>query len=263
VRVYWEVARRAFQRQLAYRTANLAGLATNAVFGYLRAAVMLALYAEAETIGGYERADAISYLWVTQACVMLIALWGWWEVEATIRTGDVVSDLTKPFSYLGYWLARDYGRALYYLLFRSVAVFAIAQVSFGMRWPTSPVTWLWFALSLTLAVAISFACRFVLNLGAFWTTDARGLGNLGLAAITLLSGFLVPISFFPDWAQTILRALPFAGMVQVPADVFLERLAGWALVEALAQQLAWAAVLIAAARWIVAIATRRVLVQGG
>src|SRR5207244_8876069 len=43
-RLYWEVARRAFQRQLAYRTANLAGLITNGCFGYLRAAVILALY---------------------------------------------------------------------------------------------------------------------------------------------------------------------------------------------------------------------------
>ena len=55
MRLYWEVARRAYQRQLAYRTANFAGLITNAVFGYLRAAVMLALYANQQTIGGYDR----------------------------------------------------------------------------------------------------------------------------------------------------------------------------------------------------------------
>ena len=41
MRLYWEVARRALQRQLAYRTENLAGLFTNGFFGYLRAAVFL------------------------------------------------------------------------------------------------------------------------------------------------------------------------------------------------------------------------------
>src|SRR5439155_15255997 len=39
MRLYWEVARRALQRQLAYRTENLAGAVTNIFFGYLRATV--------------------------------------------------------------------------------------------------------------------------------------------------------------------------------------------------------------------------------
>src|SRR5687767_1843462 len=100
MRLYYEVARRAFQRQLAYRTANLAGLFTNAVFGYLRAAVILALYESRTDVAGYDLPTALSYTWTTQASLMIIALWGWYDIEETIRTGDVVSDLSKPFSYL-------------------------------------------------------------------------------------------------------------------------------------------------------------------
>src|SRR4051812_24151200 len=153
MRLYWELARRAFQRQLAYRTANIAGLITNLVFGYLRAAVMLALYASQSSIGGYDRRDAVTYLWGTQACVMVIALWGWYEVEQTIRTGDVVSDLAKPFNYLGYWLARDYGRALYFVIFRGGAILLAGELSFGLRWPSWPLTYVAFAVSLALGVA--------------------------------------------------------------------------------------------------------------
>src|SRR5689334_4059449 len=118
MRVYFEVGRRAFQRQLAYRTASLAGFFTNAVFGYLRAAVMFALYEARTDVAGYDLSTAMSYSWTTQSTLMIIALWGWYDVEETIRTGDVVSDLSKPFSYLGYWLARDLGRAAYFLIVR-------------------------------------------------------------------------------------------------------------------------------------------------
>jgi ABC-2 type transport system permease protein len=263
MRLYWEVARRAYQRQLAYRTANLAGLITNAVFGYLRAAVMLALYVGQPTIGGYDRHDAISYLWITQATVMVIALWGWYEIEQTIRTGDVVSDLARPISYLGYWLARDYGRALYFLLFRGGAIVLVAELSFGLRWPSSPLTYLLFALSLAIGVAISFALRFLMNLSAFWTTEARGTILIGGSLITFLSGFLVPLSFFPEWARAPLAVLPFAGIVQIPTDLFLERLTGAAMLSALALQLAWAAALLLVCQLAVGAATRRVLVQGG
>ncbi|MBI2940776.1 MAG: ABC-2 family transporter protein [Chloroflexi bacterium] len=262
-RLYWEIGKRAFQRQLAYRTANLAGLFTNACFGYLRGSVFIALYQTERSIGGYDVSAAVTFTWVTQALIMVVFLWGWWDVEETIRTGDVVSDLAKPFSYLGFWLARDYGRALYHLLFRCCPILLIGEVMFGLRWPTSPVTWAALALSLTLAVAISFAWRFTLNLTAFWTTDARGIGGLASILSTLLCGLLVPLPYFPDTVRRVVEALPFAGILQIPADVFLERVTGAGLLLALGQQALWAGVMLGATQLLVMAATRRVVVQGG
>src|ERR1051325_2864073 len=111
-RLYLAIAVMAFRRQLAYRTANLAGLATNAFFGLLRAALFIALFSSASqtTISGYDLQAAASYTWVTQALIMVVSLWGWWDIETTIRTGDVVADLARPFSYLGYWLPRATAR---------------------------------------------------------------------------------------------------------------------------------------------------------
>jgi ABC-2 type transport system permease protein len=263
LRLYWVVGQRAFQRQLAYRTANLAGLVTNCGFGYLRGMVFVAVYLARPRVGGYDRSAALTFTWVTQALIMVVALWGWWDVEETIRTGDVVSDLAKPFSYLGFWLARDYGRAVYFVLFRALPILLVGQLAFGLRWPQAPLTWLAFAVSVTLAVTVSFAWRFLVNVSAFWTTDARGLGNVTSGIISLLSGLLVPLTYFPAQWQPLLQALPFAGLLQVPADVFLERLTGLALWGALGQQALWAALLLAAARLALAAAERRVVVQGG
>ena len=263
MRVYYEVARRAFQRELVYRTRNLAGLFTNACFGYLRAVPLLAAFEGRPEIAGYAVADAVTWNWAVQALIMVIALWGWWDVETTIRSGDVISDLARPFSFLGFWLARDYGRAAYYVLFRCLPILFVGQVLFGLRWPQRAETWLWLALSLVLAVAVSFAFRFMLNLSAFWTTDARGLGSLALIASTFFSGFLIPLSFFPDWLRAVTALLPFAGMIQTPADVFLERLDGAALAGALLLQALWAVVLLGAAQGLISLATRRVVIQGG
>ncbi len=263
IRLYWEVGKRAYQRQLAYRTANLNGLITNACFGYLRALVFVAIYQSRSSISGYDARAGITYTWVTQALIMVVALWGWWDVEETIRTGDVVSDLSKPFSYLGFWLARDYGRALYFLLYRCVPIFLVGQITLGLRWPESPLTWLAMAVSVILAVAVCFAWRFLINLSAFWTADARGLGGLATSLLLVFSGFVVPIPFFPDELRSLLQALPFAAIVQIPCDVFLERLSGGSLALALGEQAFWAVVMLAAAQLLVTVATRRVVVQGG
>ncbi|MBI3973615.1 MAG: ABC-2 family transporter protein [Chloroflexi bacterium] len=263
LRLYFELAKRQFQRQLAFRTANLAGLVTNAFFGYIRATVFIVAFRSQGTIAGYSAADAVTYAWVTQALIMVVHLWGWYEVERTIRTGDVVSDLSKPFSYLGFWLAKDAGRAAYFVLFRGLPVLALGQVMFGLRWPSSPLVWVAFAASLTLAVVVSFAWRFLLNLTAFWTTDARGINQLAAAVVLFLSGFVMPIRLFPDWLRGAVLALPFAGMTQIPCDVFLERLDGADLAGALGLQAFWAVAFLLAAQVVVVLATRRVVTQGG
>ena len=88
MRLYWEIGKRAFQRQLAYRTANLAGLFTNAVFGYLRAVIMLALFETVTDVAGYDLPTAIAYSWATQAALMIIA------TEVPVRP-DVVAQVAE------------------------------------------------------------------------------------------------------------------------------------------------------------------------
>jgi ABC-2 type transport system permease protein len=265
--LYSAVLGMAFRRQLAYRTANLAGLLTNSFFGLLRAYLFIALFSgdPQQTISGYDLQAAATYTWVTQALIMVVSLWGWWDIEATIRTGDVVTDLARPFSYLGYWLARDYGRAAYFVLFRGFPTLVFGQLTLGggLRWPDGPAMWLAFGLSLVLASTVSFAFRFLFNISAFWTIDARGMGGMLSAVVLFLGGFVVPLRFFPDWLQPLLLALPFAAIIQVPVDIFVGQLSGFAVLEALASQLIWALALVAVAQLVITQAVRRVSLQGG
>ena len=136
-------------------------------------------------------------------------------------------------------------------------------MTFGLRWPSSIGAWLAFWISLVLAVLVSFGWRFLLNLSAFWTTDARGLGGLAVAMTMFLGGFVIPVRFFPDWLQTIVLTLPFAGFIQTPTDLFVERVQGWDAVGLIGLQAMWALVLLLAAQRLTLIATRRVVIQGG
>lgn len=263
MRLYLAIAAKAFQRRLAYRAANIAGLFTNTIFGFLRTAVFVALFQNQRIVGSYDVAEIITYSWVLQAMLMVAQLWGWYDVEETIRTGDVVSDLSKPFSYLGYWLAQDVGRAAFFIVYRGLPILAIGQLTTGLLWPSSPLAWLAVALSLSMAVVVSFTWRFMLNMTAFWTTDARGICILGTGVITTVSGFLVPIHFFPEPLRSIALLLPFAGTSQTPIDVWLGRLSGPELIGALGLQAFWCVAMLALCQLIVLAATRRLVVQGG
>ncbi len=78
----------AFQRQLAYRFANVSGLLTNGFFGLLRAYVLIALFGarHAGRVAGYSIGDAITYTGLIQALIAYIALWGWWDLMRSIKS---------------------------------------------------------------------------------------------------------------------------------------------------------------------------------
>lgn len=263
LRLYWEVARRGFRRYATYRAATVAGVFTNTIFGFMRAYVLLAMYAVLRDVGGFDATDSLTYVFVGQGMIMAVYLWSWWEIALTIRSGAIVTDLSRPLDYQLYWLAQDLGRAAYHAIFRGIPPFIIGALVFNLRLPHSPILWAAFAVSVVLAVCISFAMRFMMNLTAFWLLDYRGVGALAQAFWTFFSGFVVPVAFFPGTLQAIARALPFAGIIETPIEVFLGKQQGAALAGVLAFQLAWALALLAAGRLVLARAVRKVVVQGG
>ena len=74
---------------------------------------------------------------------------------------------------------------------------------------------------------------------------------------------MLPISLFPGWLEAVARALPFASMIQLPAEIYLGLGDPARIAYLLAQQLAWAVALFAVGRFVLAAATRRVVIQGG
>jgi ABC-2 type transport system permease protein len=262
MRLYLAVAERSFRRHLAYRAAALAGVFTNSIFGGVISAVWVAFFRDnpAETVAGYSQEEALTYVWVAQAMLAPVAIWGWWEMAHTIRTGDVVSDLMKPFDYYLYWLSQHLGRAASQLLVRFLPTLAIGALFFDLSLPTAPGRWLVFAFSLALAVVVSFGIIFLFNVSAFWLSDVMGTRMFSLAVVNFLSGQYVPLAFFPDWLRLIANALPFRAMFMTPIEVLLGK-GNLALL--LAQQAVWIAVLAAAGYAVLGRAVRKVVVQGG
>src|SRR5436190_14443409 len=117
LRLDWEIAKRGYRRYAAYPAATWAGLFTNVVFGFLRAYVLLAVYRHRTNVGGYDAADAVTYVWLGQGLIATIFMWGWMDFALRIRSGDIATDLARPVHPVRFGLAFDLGRSLYHALF--------------------------------------------------------------------------------------------------------------------------------------------------
>src|SRR5215471_11848803 len=106
--LYAAVAARSFRRFSTYRTATLAGIFTNSVFGVIYSYAYLALWHQREHAGGYDATDAVT---------------------------DVAIDLYRPVGLIGWYLAGDLGRAAYHVLTRGVAPTILGLLLFDIALP--------------------------------------------------------------------------------------------------------------------------------
>ena len=187
--LYLSVATRAFRRYSTYPAATLAGLFTNCVFGVIISYVYLALWDQQPDAGGYDSVDAVTYVWIGQAMLMTVMVWGGGataDLSDRIRTGDVALDLYRPVPLIGWYAAQDLGRAAYHLLARGVAPTIVGALLFDIRFPDSVAAWFGFAVSVPLAVMVSFAVRFLVASTAFWLLDATGPATIAFTLDGLL-----------------------------------------------------------------------------
>lgn len=262
--VYGRLIAAGFRRQSAYRMAMLAGLATNLVFGFLRAAVLLAAVdAAGGELAGYDRAQFATYIWLSQALLGAVGLWGAGGLSERIKTGDVAVDFTRPLDLQTWFLAEDMGRAGYALVLRGVPAVAVGLVTTGMALPDTVGPWALGAVSLTLAVAISFLCTFVVESAAFWVIETRGMFNLYVVVRSFLVGLFVPIHLLPGWLQAIAWSTPFPSIMQTPVDILAGRQTGADALGSVAVQLWWIVAIGALGHVLTRAGRRKLEVQGG
>ncbi len=264
MRLYYEIAVRSFRRVMVYRGAFIAGILTNAFFGALRCFVFIAVYMASpkDSVAGFTLSEAISYTWLTQALISIGAGWVSWDLAGMIRSGDVISDLYRPWSFFGYWLSRSLGERVFNLLVRGSLTYLIGILTFGARLPSFEEG-LGFTVAISLALLVSFAFSFIVNLTAFWLIDNTGVAMIANILLMFFSGFLLPLDFFPPLLAAIARALPFQAITALPAQVFLGQITGPALIGTVLLQAFWAVVLCTLAWLMLRAAMHKVVIQGG
>lgn len=260
---FLELTKLSIRRQITYRAATLAGLSTNLFFGFLRAYVMIALYGSNRVVAGLSLQDAITYTGLTQASIAYLSLFSWFEIIYTVISGKIGSDLLKPMGFFTYWMAQDLGRACVNLVTRGLTIMVLYAIFFDIKVPGSTFQWLSLIVAIILAWMVSYSWRFTINLAAFWIPDAIGFSRLFFALSWFLSGFLMPLSFLPDWFIKLCYFTPFPHMVYTPVEIYLGLIPGNEIIFALSAQLGWFVILYFIGQLILRSGLNRLVIQGG
>jgi len=270
MRPYLAVLSARFRSMLQYRAAAIAGLWTQVFFGMVNIMVYEAFYSSTDKQQPLTFAQVVSYVWLGQALLALLPWYADSEVRAIVRSGAVAYELCRPIDLYNLWFMRAMAWRTAPTILRAVPMVVLVMFVFPLiglgEWRLHSPTLaagLGFAAAITCTLLLSCAITTLMNISLMWTVSADGTVVMMNALVTIFSGMVVPLPLFPNWAQPVLMALPFAGLVDLPYRVYVGNILPGSIPLIIFRQLFWTVVLVLLGRWLMARGIRRIVVQGG
>ena len=118
------------------------------------------------------------------------------------------------------------GEGIFRLLFFSIPGMIIVAFIFPISFSANLTTWMFFFISLIFSFIINTQINLLTGIMTFFFFNNAGLIRAKRVIIDLFSGLLLPISFYPIWAQDIMTYLPFQAISYVPSMIFTEGFVG-------------------------------------
>jgi len=260
---YAEFSRVGFVNILAFRLRYFTGIITYFLNVTVYYFIWTAVFRSASTIAGYSLPQMITYISVG----WMIRSFYWntidQEMAYEVIEGKIAMDLIKPVSIQWMWICRAMGESAFRLGLLTLPTAVVVALVFPVHGPSSPENFALFMLGVLGSFFMMAAINFMIGTCAIPLKSILALIRAKYWLIELLSGLLIPISFFPSAAQKIMAWLPFEYIAYQPLQIYLGKLDRAAALRALATQWLWVAVLLVLAHLWWERASRKITIHGG
>ena len=258
--------RAAMQSAATYRLDFLAHAFGHLLAAFIAFSLWRVAFNEQEIMEGFTIHTMVFYLFLSFSTTLVTNTWSGWSLSEEIRDGRIAMRLIRPsnFSFELFFLElgdKMMGNFPFFVL-TLLGLEAYHLVIFGLL-QFNLVYFLLHLVSLLLAMLLNFFFVMCFGYLAFVLKYIWGLNMLRLALVGVLSGTLIPLVFFPEWAQTVLQILPFSSMIFTPVMLYLGMFDFWQTITALALQVGWLAFFWALSVLIWKLSTKKLTIQGG
>lgn len=198
---------------------------------------------------GYTASAMITYILGTSLVRSFVLSSQSASAAGDILEGRLSGFLLRPFSYMGYWFAKDVADKLLNIVF---VFLEIAVLLFFFKPPifiqSNPVFLFLSLLTVVLALVLYFYLSFLISLMAFWVREVWAPRFLIMVMLESLSGVIFPLDILPEKIFAFLKVLPFTYLVFFPLKIYLGQLQFSEIWQGMAVLLLWLAVIYFAVR---------------
>lgn len=141
-----------------------------------------------------------------------------------VKTGEIAVDLMKPYSIPFMLFCDTVGTSLFHFLARALPLLIFSIFFFEIQLLVDAEILLAFGPVFVLSFALFFLLSLFISSMAFFFVEVFPFWIFYYALITLASGAIIPIDFFPDiWRQLVL-ATPFPYLFYFPTMILIGKM---------------------------------------
>jgi ABC-2 type transport system permease protein len=258
---YVEFAKKAFAREATYRMEVLTEVGSLVLRVYILRSLWTALYAQNAAPTGLPLHGMITYATIAMLMSLILEVDGTRLIREKIREGTIATDLMKPISVPLYFFSDGVGQTLLHAVL-VVPSLLCALLLVHVDVPP-PATFAAFFLAFLIGYGVNFFLNFLMNSIAFWTLETFAVQLIVRWASDLLSGQIIPLTFFPGILGRMLFALPFAAIYSTPLLIYVGIIPPSRWAESFAVQVFWLVVFAGLSSVVWSAASRKVVIQGG
>jgi ABC-2 type transport system permease protein len=260
---YLEFSRIGFVNILAFRLRYFTGIVTYFLNVTVYYFIWSAVFGSGQSIVGYNLPQMITY--VSVGWIIRSFYWNTIDQEMAYEVieGKIAMDLIKPVSVQWMWICRAMGESAFRLGLLTVPVAIVVAIVFPIQGPSSRENFALFMIGVLGSFFLMGAINFMIGTCAIPLKSILALIRAKYWLIELLSGLLIPMTFFPRGVQRVLAWLPFEHIAYSPLQIYLGKLDHEAALRALATQWLWIVILMYLAHVWWNRSLRNITVHGG
>lgn len=267
-KIYWTFALNQMKSNFVYKGRFYLFIIRKFLGMFIYYYLWMAIYASASSsqLGGFSRSEMILYVFMSYTISDIVMIGISSEIGSDVIDGSVAMNLIKPISYRMYLTFKSIGIMIYRMVVPSVFIWIGLEiykvVGLGMA-VSSPVTIALSLISIVLSFFIYVFFDYCFGMLAFVTTYIFGMNIIKNAALNLLTGKLIPVSFFPVFVQKVFSFLPFTAMTYVPVMIYLGKYSGAEALRQLFKQAVWVVILYLLGSLLWKRIEKRIVILGG
>lgn len=222
---YWTVLRISWMNGFAYPISFWMWRLRQMISIVIAISMWEAIFSSTERIASYDKAQMLSYIFVSSIVSFIVLSSRTIEVQNVIHSGDLSLYLMKPLNFFFYWFTRDIADK-----FQNI-VFAIGELAFlfVVFQPNLiiPQHWMTVLFSLTAVfggLLLYFFINLIFSFFVFWIPDAWAPRFLFFIIVFFTAGSSFPLDIFPKPLTDFFMQTPFPFLLYFQTKLWLGQL---------------------------------------
>lgn len=265
-KIYLAFSIGSLKKDMAYKANILMGIIGNIIIVSVTFFLWKAIYSSSSKgiMNGFNINEMLVYVMITFVISLITFSNCKFIVGDEVRQGSIAMELIKPINYRKRVMFMSFGAFIFNFLFLFLPGFIIViAYSFYKGIYIGIMQIILFLISIFLGFLINSYYNYIFGLLAFKFYNVWGISQIANAIVMLISGSLIPLTFFPSVVEKIFNILPFSSIIYTPAMIYLGKYSVFEALKAILIQIIWVFIMFILSKLIWNRLAYKLTIQGG